>query len=101
MDGGWGKVGHGYIYEAMDQAKECIQATYKDIIAKFGPIWDMINNKWNNQLLCPIHATWYFLNPRYHYRVDFGEDQSGEVKDGLYECLECIVLDECQLLKIH
>ena len=28
----------GYIYEAMDQAKEQIRAAYKDRVAKHGPI---------------------------------------------------------------
>jgi hypothetical protein len=55
--------------EAMDQAKEQIKATYKDRVAKYGPIWEIIDNRWNNQLHCPIHAVGYFLNPRYHYRA--------------------------------
>ena len=38
----------GYIYEAMDQAKEHIKATYKDKLAKYGPIWEIIDRRWNN-----------------------------------------------------
>jgi hypothetical protein len=60
------KLAMGYIYEAMDQAKEKIRATYKDRVTKFGPIWDIIDHRWNNQLHRPIHAAGYFLNPRYH-----------------------------------
>jgi hypothetical protein len=76
------KLAMGYIYEAMDQAKEQINTIYKDRVAKYGPIWEIIDNRW------------YFLNPRYHYRAQLGEDQTGEVKDGLYECLECMVCDK-------
>ncbi|KAH9308797.1 hypothetical protein KI387_036708, partial [Taxus chinensis] len=89
----------GYIYEAMDQAKEQIRASYRDKVTKYGPIWEIIDNIWNNQLHHPIHAAGYFLNPRYHYRVQLGEDQIGEVKDGLYECLDLMVLDEGQQLE--
>ena len=63
------RLATGYIYEAMDQTKEQIKAAYKDKVAKYGPIWEIIDNKWNNQLHRPIHAARNFLNPRYHYRV--------------------------------
>ena len=42
------KLAMGYIYEAMDQAKEQIRATYKDRVSKYGPIWDIIDRRWNN-----------------------------------------------------
>ncbi|KAH9291633.1 hypothetical protein KI387_043179, partial [Taxus chinensis] len=95
------KLAMGYIYEAMDQAKEQIRAAYKDRVTKYGPIWEIIDNRWNNQLHRPIHAAGYFLNPRYHYRAQLGEDQTREVKDGLYECLERMVPDERQQLEVH
>ena len=59
----------GYIYEAMDQAKEHIRTCYKDRVAKYGPILEIIDNRWNNQLHRPVHAVGYFLNPRYHYKA--------------------------------
>ena len=59
------KLAMGYIYELMDQAKEQIRAANKDRVTKYGPIWDIIDRRWNNQLHRPIHATGYFLNPRY------------------------------------
>ncbi|KAH9329477.1 hypothetical protein KI387_001585, partial [Taxus chinensis] len=95
------KLAMGYIYEAMDQAKEQRRATFKDRVMKYGPIWEIIDNRWNNQLHRPIHAAGYFLNLKYHYRAQLGEDQTGEVKDGLYECLECMVPDEMQQLEVH
>jgi hypothetical protein len=78
------KLAIGCICEAIDQAKEQIKATYEDRVAKYGSIWEIIDNKWKNQLHFPIHAHVYFLNPRYHYRAQLEEDQTGEVKDGLY-----------------
>eukprot|EP00253_Pinus_taeda_P023785 PITA_23785 len=47
----------GFIYEAMDQAKEQIKRAYKDRVAKYGPIWAIIDERWNNQLHRPIHVT--------------------------------------------
>ena len=59
------------------------------------------NGTINSIALLSIHAIGYFLNPRYHYRAQFGEDQTGEVKDGLYECFERMVSNETQQLEIH
>ena len=54
-----------------------------------------------NSITHPIHVAGYFLNPRYHYRVQLGDDLIGEVKDGLYECLEGMVPDESEQMEIH
>ena len=35
----------GYIYEAMGQEKEQLRETYKDIVDKYGPIWDAIDKR--------------------------------------------------------
>eukprot|EP00253_Pinus_taeda_P036450 PITA_36450 len=67
----------GYIYEPMDQGKEQIRAAYED--------------RWNNQLHCPIHATRYFLNPKYHYKNRLGDLHDGKVRAGLIDCLERMV----------
>ncbi|KAH9297845.1 hypothetical protein KI387_029527, partial [Taxus chinensis] len=48
-----------------------------------------------------VLAAGYFLNLKYHYKAHLGEDQTGEVKDGLYECLERMVPDEMQQLEVH
>jgi hypothetical protein len=41
------------------------------------------------------------LNPRYDYKAPLGEDETWEVKDGLYECLEHVVPDDAEQLEIH
>eukprot|EP00253_Pinus_taeda_P018801 PITA_18801 len=75
----------GFIYEAMDQAKEQIKRAYKDKVAKYGPIWAIIDERWNNQLHHPIHATGYFLNPRYHYKTKATGALKGERNWSLFE----------------
>ena len=95
------KLAMGYIYETMDQAKGQIKATYKDRVPKYGPIWEIIDRRWNNQLHCPIHAAGYFFNPRYQYREHIDPDPIGEVVDGLYPFLERMVPNEADQLEIH
>jgi hypothetical protein len=58
------KLAMGYIYEAMDQAKEQIKAAYKDRVSKYGPIWDIIDRRWNNQLHRPYTCSWVFPEPK-------------------------------------
>ena len=53
-----------FIYEAMDQAKEQIKTVYNDRVAKYGPIWEIIDQRWNNQLHHPVHAIGFFFEPK-------------------------------------
>eukprot|EP00253_Pinus_taeda_P003031 PITA_03031 len=84
----------------MDQAKEQIKTVYKDRVAKYGPIWAIIDERWNNQLHCPIHATGYFLNPRYHYKALEAGALGGEVRDGI-DYIDRMIRLESDQLEIH
>eukprot|EP00253_Pinus_taeda_P017800 PITA_17800 len=95
------KLAMRYIYEAMDQAKEQIQAAYEEKLAKYGRIWEIIDNGWNNQLHRLIHATGYFWNSKYHYKDQLGDLHDGEVRAGLIDCLERMVPTHVDQLEIH
>jgi len=95
------RLAMGFIYEAMDQAKEQIKRAYKDKVAKYGPIWAIIDERWNNQLHRPIHAAGYFLNPRYHYKAKATGALKREVRDGLIDCIDHMIPLECAQLEIH
>ena len=95
------RLAMGFIYEAMDQAKEQIKRAYKDKVAKYGPIWVIIDERWNNQLHRPIHAAGYFLNPRFHYKVKATGALRGEVRDGLIDCIDRMIPLESDQLEIH
>jgi hypothetical protein len=82
----------GYIYEAMDRAKEAIKNFYKGDSLKFDPIWAIIDKRWNNQLHQPIHAAGYFLNPRFRFSPSYS-DPNGEVMEGLIDCMQSMVPD--------
>ncbi|KAI5419265.1 hypothetical protein KIW84_043438 [Lathyrus oleraceus] len=60
------KVAMGYIYEAMDQAKEEIQTSYNNNRKSYQPLWKIIDNRWDKQLHRPLHAAGYYLNPILH-----------------------------------
>eukprot|EP00253_Pinus_taeda_P017017 PITA_17017 len=85
----------------MDQAKGQIKRAYKDKVAKYGPIWAIIDEGWKNQLHHPIHAARYFLNPRYHYKAKEAGALRGEVRDGLIDCIDHMIPLECDQLEIH
>ena len=58
------KPAMGFIYEAMDQAKEAIKEAYQGKRQKYLPLWRIIDDRWNRQLHRPLHAAGYYLNPR-------------------------------------
>ncbi|XP_059067045.1 uncharacterized protein LOC131062763 [Cryptomeria japonica] len=76
----------GYIYEGMDRAKEGIKSAYEGDESKYRPIWDIIDRRWQTQLHRPLQAAAYYLNPAFHFRLDFKADE--EVLSGLYSVIE-------------
>jgi hypothetical protein len=69
------KLAMGYLYEAMDRAKESICAYYDDKgddgFEKRLLIWRLIDDRWNNTLHRPIHTVWIYLNPAFSYSCGF------------------------------
>ncbi|XP_057864954.1 uncharacterized protein LOC131072720 [Cryptomeria japonica] len=82
----------GYLYEAMDKAKEAIQHLYGSERTKYEPIWRIIDQRWNRQLHQHIHAAAYYFNPKFFYSRNFKIDE--EVQLGLDTCIQRLVLDE-------
>ena len=58
------KPAMGYIYEAMDRAKEQIQKNFNDVQMRYRPILRIIEIRWELQLHRLLHAAAYFLNPK-------------------------------------
>ena len=58
------KLAMGFVYEAMDQAKEAINEAYHGKRQKYLPLWRIIDERWNKQLHRPLHNAIYYLNPR-------------------------------------
>ena len=54
-------------------------------------LWNIIYERWNNQLHRPLNVAAYFLNPKFHYSPDFKVDT--KVKIGLLQCIQRMVAD--------
>lgn len=80
----------GYIYEAMDRAKEAIAASFKGNKDKTKEIFEIIDRRWDIQLHRPLHATGHFLNPEFFYSNP-GIERDKEVMTGLYNYIERLV----------
>ena len=59
------KPAMGYIYEAMDKAKEEIASNFKNKKSRYSKTWKIIDDRWDIQLHRPLHTAAYFINPKY------------------------------------
>lgn len=76
----------GYIYEAMDRAKEAISKSFAFKENRYKKAFEYIDKRWESQLHRPLHAAGYYLNPQLYY--DNPEQANcEEVLTGLYDCI--------------
>jgi hypothetical protein len=61
------------------------------------PIWNIVDARWELQLHRLLHSATYYLNPHYHY-PNF--KVNANIKIGLYQCLERMVLNAIERCKI-
>lgn len=86
------KPAMGYIYEAMDIAKEAIAKIFRNKKKEYKKAFEIIDQMWECQLHRPLHAAGHYLNPETFY--DNQESAScEEVMKGLYACIERLVPD--------
>ncbi|KAL4204195.1 hypothetical protein AMTRI_Chr01g108540 [Amborella trichopoda] len=84
------KPSMGFIYDVMERAKNEIAENLGDDAAKYAPIWEIIDDKWDRQLHRPLHAAG--LNPKF-FHADADIESKGVIMDGFNECLEKLVPD--------
>eukprot|EP00253_Pinus_taeda_P001667 PITA_01667 len=96
------KPAMGYLYEAMDRAKEAIRAYYDDKgddrFQRQFLLWGVIDERWNNTLHRPIHAAGLFLNPTFSYACGF--DFDAKIMDELLPCVQKMVRSLEQRIEI-
>ena len=61
------KTPMGYIYEAMNRAKDTIVRSFNGNEKKYKEIFKIIDKRWEIRLHWPLHAVGYFLNPKFFY----------------------------------
>ncbi|CAG7874358.1 unnamed protein product [Brassica rapa] len=93
------KPAMGYIYAAMDRAKETIAKSFKWKKEKYEKVFEMVDKRWDCQLHQPLHAAGYFLNPAVHY-AHSADVCCEEVESGLYSCITKLVRDSAVQDKI-
>ncbi|CAN6454081.1 unnamed protein product [Victoria cruziana] len=89
----------GYLYEAMDKAKEAIRDHLKGKKKLYMPVWKVIDNRWSGQLHRPLHEAAYYLNPAIKYQPDFKKDR--EVEYGILDCIDVLVADPKERDVVH
>ena len=84
------KAAMGYIYEAMEKAKETIAKSFNKDESKYNNVFTIIFNRWACQLDRRLHVAGHFLNPMLFYsNPDMEYDL--EVTNGLYDCIKRLV----------
>ncbi|GFP98364.1 hypothetical protein PHJA_001980300 [Phtheirospermum japonicum] len=63
--------GMGFLYGAMDKAKEEIEKNLGGEEGSYKELWNIIDEKWEFQMHHHLHATTYFLNPHFQYDDGF------------------------------
>ncbi|XP_028557074.1 uncharacterized protein LOC110108718 [Dendrobium catenatum] len=86
------KLAMGFIYNAMDEAKELIAHNLGGEEASYREIWDIVDARWEVQLHRHLHAAAYYLNPQFQYSEK--KSSNPEVKLGLYHCMERLIPEQ-------
>lgn len=82
----------GYIYKAMNRAKEGIAKSFLNKGENYEEVFKYTNTRWECQLHQPLHTMGHYLNLKIYYANPFIED-CGHVMKGLFDCISRIVLD--------
>ncbi|KAL8549811.1 hypothetical protein ACS0TY_008590 [Phlomoides rotata] len=89
----------GYIYEAMDRAKETIMKAFDNKEYEYRDAFEIIDKRWSCQLHKPLHAAGFFLNLEFFYK-NGGDDVDSEVSKGFYDAMERLVPNPAEQDKI-
>ncbi|KAM0024561.1 putative transcription factor/ chromatin remodeling BED-type(Zn) family [Helianthus debilis subsp. tardiflorus] len=82
------KLAMGYMYNAMDKAKETIRKSFNKKKEFYDKTFDIIDNRWECQLNRPLHAAGHYLNPSIFYDDVKLILEDEEIMDDLYSCIE-------------
>ncbi|MGV7988806.1 hypothetical protein PJP10_31005, partial [Mycobacterium kansasii] len=64
------KPAMGYIYDAMERAKNKIMDHFNYRDHDYKPILNIIDRRWGSQMSSPLYSTTYILNPAYLFAYD-------------------------------
>jgi len=81
----------GYLYEAMENAKETTKARLKSRLSQFLPYTQGIEQRWSNQLRSPLHAARCILNQGIFFMPSFSKQR--EVTRGFLTIVTSLIHD--------
>nr|XP_025884614.1 uncharacterized protein LOC112940594 [Solanum lycopersicum] len=87
------KPSMGYIYEAMERAKESIAHGFCGIQKHHAKVFQIIDTRWSEQLHRPLHAAGHVLNPGLFYKAEEEVALSQTLWTEYYACVEKLVCD--------
>ncbi|RVW28778.1 Transposon Ty3-G Gag-Pol polyprotein [Vitis vinifera] len=94
------KTPMGYIYEAMNRAKDTIVRSFNGNEEKCKEIFNIIDKRWEIQLHCPLHALEYFLNLEFFYdKLEIEHD--AVIMSDLYKCILRLTRDPAKQEKVE
>ncbi|XP_042950125.1 uncharacterized protein LOC122282239 [Carya illinoinensis] len=85
------KPAMGYLYDAMEKAKENIKARLKNKVSTFMPFIRVIDARWDKQLHSALHAAGCLLNPGIYFNPCF--KSKNDVSRGFMTCVVKMELD--------
>ncbi|XP_058746821.1 uncharacterized protein LOC131619774 [Vicia villosa] len=83
------KPAMGYIYAAMEVAKESIEKAFNSNSSKYKVVFEIIDKRWESQFHHPLHSASHYLNPEYYY-VKLEIESNGKLVRGLRKCIETL-----------
>ena len=89
----------GYIYEAMNRAKDTIVRSFNGNEEKYKKIFNIIDKRWEIQLYRLLHAVGYFLNTKFFYDKPEIEHDAKTMSD-LYKCILRLTRDPAKQEKV-
>ncbi|KAK3005516.1 hypothetical protein RJ639_017194 [Escallonia herrerae] len=78
----------GYIYDAMQKAKEYAMVAFNNEESDYLPYLNIIDRIWVEELHSPLHAAGWYLNPSIFYKPGFST--SKVIQKGLLDCIETL-----------
>ncbi|GKV37085.1 hypothetical protein SLEP1_g45153 [Rubroshorea leprosula] len=86
------KPSMGYLYEAIDKAKETIKKNFNNRLSHYMPYVNVIDARLDKQLYSPLPAAGCFLNPGIYFKPSFNKQTT--VMRGLLNTLTTLIPDE-------
>ncbi|KAK1258132.1 hypothetical protein QJS04_geneDACA024940 [Acorus gramineus] len=81
------KPSMGYLYNAMDRAKEKIKENYQYRPLQYGPVIEVIEGRWSSQMSSDLYHAGFVLNPGVWFKT---ADRDAAVQTHMLRCVQAM-----------